>query len=490
MSISESEIHDLIASIIHRMMDAWGVNGVNLPIVASANTHCQIIEEFEDLSEEFYETFAHLPAFIPVLDELLQNCLYAYMAHTHIQLPVPLIPLSVLDAAATHTEEIAAKLKYLREIPQPEQRTPAWYRFRYDLITASNAHKALHTNASKNSLIYEKCKPLDIAATDAITTTPELNFVDMINTNSPMHWGQKYEPLSVALYERIYNTHVGAFGCIRHPDPKYSFLGASPDGINDDPASPLYGRMLEIKNVVSRVIDGIPKREYAVQMQMQMEVCDLDDCDFLETKFVEYADTDIDQFYAEVAERPTMRTIQGQTIPRYYGMMLQFRQRNIDTPYYLYRIWDSTVDTRKDFEQWEYDTIIDEHRASDVNEYGDRYTQWLQTIYWKLDVFSCSYCTRDRAWFNLNAPQFTTLWDTVLRERIEGYEHRAPVRRTPRELADTTTTNDTKEITTFFVDEGAPSTKNKWAKKDYSVCLFDNAAAAAAELPYKINKLG
>ena len=46
--------------------------------------------------------------------------------------------------------------------------------------------------------------------------------------------------------------------------------------------------MLEIKNVVSREISGIPKFEYWVQMQIQMEVCDLNECDFLETKFVEY----------------------------------------------------------------------------------------------------------------------------------------------------------------------------------------------------------
>ena len=46
--------------------------------------------------------------------------------------------------------------------------------------------------------------------------------------------------------------------------------------------------MLEIKNIVNREIDGIPKKEYWIQMQLQMEVCDLDECDFLETKFTEY----------------------------------------------------------------------------------------------------------------------------------------------------------------------------------------------------------
>ena len=46
--------------------------------------------------------------------------------------------------------------------------------------------------------------------------------------------------------------------------------------------------MLEIKNVVSRKINGIPKKEYWIQMQLQMEVCNLNECDFLETQFKEY----------------------------------------------------------------------------------------------------------------------------------------------------------------------------------------------------------
>lgn len=60
-----------------------------------------------------------------------------------------------------------------------------------------------------------------------------------------MHWGQKYEELSVMFYEKQYNTKVEDFGCIPHDD--CYFLGASPDGIIVDEESPIYGRMLEIK---------------------------------------------------------------------------------------------------------------------------------------------------------------------------------------------------------------------------------------------------
>ena len=51
---------------------------------------------------------------------------------------------------------IEAKINKLRNIPQPVQRTPEWYTFRHNLITASNAHKAFDSKSSINQLVYEK----------------------------------------------------------------------------------------------------------------------------------------------------------------------------------------------------------------------------------------------------------------------------------------------------------------------------------------------
>ena len=78
----------------------------------------------------------------------------------------------------------------------------------------------------------------------------------------------------------MFDTKVGEFGCIPHPT--YSVhIGASPDGINiASESNKRFGRMLEIKNIVNRDITGIPKQEYWIQTQIQMETCDLDECDF------------------------------------------------------------------------------------------------------------------------------------------------------------------------------------------------------------------
>ena len=58
--------------------------------------------------------------------------------------------------------------------------------------------------------------------------------------------------------------------------------------------------MLEVKNIYNRDIDGNPKEEYWIQMQIQLETCDLEICDFLETRFKEY---ELEEEYFEDVSR-------------------------------------------------------------------------------------------------------------------------------------------------------------------------------------------
>lgn len=74
---------------------------------------------------------------------------------------------------------------------------------------------------------------------------------------------------------------------MRHPAPENFFLGASPDGISDYDFV-----MLEIKCPPRRVICGTPTDYYWAQMQGQLEVCDLERCDFLECKLAEFNSSD------------------------------------------------------------------------------------------------------------------------------------------------------------------------------------------------------
>ena len=314
---------------------------------------------------------------------------------------------------------IENKIQGLRDIPQPVQRTPDWYKFRWNLITASNAWKAFESQSTINQLIYEKCQPLKDFTNDNYEEEP----VKMVNTNTTLHWGQKYEPLSVMIYEHMYNSKVEDFGCIQHP--VYNFIGASPDGIVIESNTGRYGRMLEIKNIVNREITGIPKKEYWIQMQLQMEVCDLDECDFLETKFIEYSD------YQSYRNDSSISSFNGEEFNSYVttksgsykGIIVHFHT-NDGRPHYEYmplNLW-----TPNDISNWE-ETTVQKYESQPYN-----YT-FLKFIYWKLEKLSCVLVLRNREWFKNNVGQLEKVWKIVEQERVTGYEHRAPIKKAKKE---------------------------------------------------------
>jgi hypothetical protein len=283
----------------------------------------------------------------------------------------------------------------LRALPQPVQRTKEWYEFRYNLITASSLGKLFSSESQYNSIICEKCKPLDYASS-----------LGNCSVDSPMHWGTKYEPLTIMLYEKMYQTKIEDFGCIKHRT--YPCIGASPDGINVDPNSPLYGRMLEVKNIVNREISGIPLDAYWIQMQGQMETCDLDECDFIETQFKEYSDV---EFYSD-------------SIHTEHGVVLYFVKKSAkvftsnagyNVPHYVFM--PLTVQLNKE--------SVDQWIAQKKEELRDTYTLYT-TQYWYLEKMSCVLVQRNRAWFNASVSKIVDAWAIIEKERVSGWEHRLP----------------------------------------------------------------
>ena len=291
-------------------------------------------------------------------------------------------------------ESIDKKLDIIRNIPQPEQRTSEWFQFRNTLISASSAWKTFSSEAVRNQLIYEKCKPYQDRSNS------------YVNTDSTLHWGQKYEPLSVMIYENKYNTIIEDFGCIKHRD--YDFVGASPDGINISRESERYGRMLEIKNIVNRDITKIPKKEYWIQMQLQMEVCDLNECDFLETKFTEYKDKE------DFIQDGTFNLTNNNNKK---GIILQFN--NNSNPLYEYAPID--ID-KENYNVW-YENQIQKHYDK----------QLIKTLYWKLDIYSCILVLRNKHWFKSAVYELENIWNIILKEKNNGYEHRAPKKKNKKE---------------------------------------------------------
>jgi len=274
----------------------------------------------------------------------------------------------------TRIDANPSAIERAKTIPQVAQKSEEWYKQRQNMMTASNMWKIIKSDAMRNSFIFEKCKA-------------EQNQFYSTSTN----WGNKYEPVSTMLYEKMFGVKVDEFGCIPHRE--YAMIGASPDGIVTDTESPLYGRMLEIKNIYNREITGTPKEEYWVQMQIQLEVCDLDACDFLETRFKEYSD---EEFYNDDTDR--IRGVIAESIdgPSYYPL--------------------------------------------DAPKTPEAISQWLEKIdnaslsYYYLDEYSCVTVRRNREWFDRALPSFLETWETILRERTEGYEHRAPKPREKKQV--------------------------------------------------------
>ena len=322
---------------------------------------------------------------------------------------------------------IGEQIIKLQNIIQPEQRSDEWYIFRNSTLTASNIYKIFVSDYSQTQLILEKCEPLDV------------NKFKVTNTNSPMHWGQKYEPVSILYYEYINNTKVSEFGCIPHSE--YSYIAASPDGIVCDSNSKLFGRMLEIKNVVSREITGIPKMEYWIQMQLQMEVCNLNECDFLEMKFIEYTN---EEEYLDDND------------VKYKGIILQYLKE--ESPYYVYAPFMLNNLNSESYKAWE-----------DNEKNKNKDYEFIKRIYWKIEKISNILVLRNKLWFKNVQPLIEDFWNILVYERESGkYKER---QKNKRKLQ----IEDEKSRSDFPV--GGCLIDNSLFKTDVSKnnCLIDNS---------------
>jgi len=294
------------------------------------------------------------------------------------------------------------QVKYLMNIEQPEQRTQEWYEFRYNHITGSNAWKLYTTESAKNQLYYEKLAPFTVDTTKRTNTS-----------DNPLNWGHKYEPITTMLYEHKNNVKIGEFGCIPHKD--IPFLAASPDGIVI--SENMKGRMLEIKNVVSREITGTPKMEYYIQMQLQMEVCDLDDCDFVETKFLEY------DSYCDFIDDTTRDKNDK-------GMIVVILENNNNFIYEYSKIGENSEEQLDLFVNSVYEKY---NINSDMNSSSGTH-KWFKNIYWKLEKYSCVLVQRNKKWFDDAYPSMKDFWNIIIEERkiSESYIKYKPKKRIPK----------------------------------------------------------
>ena len=159
---------------------------------------------------------------------------------------------------------------------QTEQRTEAWYKQMATVISASELGNLFGSAHQRAQFVLTKTVPPPPRFQPLATPSDRMR---------PFDWGIRFEPVVKQIYEYKHGVTIKELGRMHHQvDPRCT---ASPDGlISFCPAGLRTGRLLEIKCPVTREIDGTVPKDYYAQMQMQLHVTGLQQCDYVEAVFV------------------------------------------------------------------------------------------------------------------------------------------------------------------------------------------------------------
>ena len=286
----------------------------------------------------------------------------------------------VISARLRKVIEYKKQMQHLLSLPKLEQRTPDWYAARNTLITASDFAQALGKGkfGTQKQFLVKK------------TGYEE----DVFNEAMPaLQWGILFEQVACDAYSlKNDNVNVHEFGLLKHP--YVSHLGASPDGISD------VGVMVEIKCPWRRKITpGEIPMQYYYQMQGQLDVCGLDECDYLECKITVYGDRQefVDDFHCN---------------PDYKGIIIQAsyidpanpgsEQPSVKRTFYV----DKTI--------WN-----DLHAQLTWLDYVQRSKECVNAVqikitYWRIETLSIQRVYRDPEFIASIYPQLDTVWKQVV----------------------------------------------------------------------------
>ena len=268
------------------------------------------------------------------------------------------------------------------------QGTQAWLDDRKKCITASTAGELLSLSkyTTRQQSIKNKC-----------------GYGPIFKGNKYTEHGTKYEDVAAMLYQSMNLIDLHFLGLVRHKNKSIP-IGASPDGILAN------GRMLEIKVPMCRQITGEVPVTYEVQTQMQMEVCELYECDFYENRIVEY---DFEEEYYEDGE--DRHTSSGEI----KGMIGQFFNKTTDKDVWVYPpMWCTSAE----METWIKNQI-------DVMKREEPGLTFDTVLYWRLEKESCVRIQRDHdRMHNQYIPEFKKAWKEIQHHlETNGVELKDPV---------------------------------------------------------------
>ncbi|NBU33770.1 hypothetical protein EB118_01965 [bacterium] len=337
---------------------------------------------------------------------------------------------------------VCEKVQQLLKRPQPVQRTPEWYKARQTMITASEAASCLFRSErvckpyvdlfGLTGFKYKDSDPLNPyeKKRDYIIKKCSL-FYDEYVYKDTVHtlWGKKYEDAASRLYCQLTNKKLLEFGLVPHGS--LSWLAASPDGITED------GVMLEIKCPKSRKIDaGCIPLYYWVQVQIQLEVCDLEQCDFIECEIREFGD--FTEFCESTAEHK--------------GVAIQLPDTDSD-PKFLYPSPD--VRTNTEYIHW---TIVN------LKALGSA----AKETYYTITKYVVRSIPRSREWFNAVKDDIKGTFDVV--QSLQG--NREAFLEFKNETNNTTSEYMNEQVRVGRSKTGVPA-GNTNKNTDLGVCMID-----------------
>ena len=294
-------------------------------------------------------------------------------------------------------------LDKLKKIPQMKQRSLEWYEARKNMITASDMAEALNKGkfGTQKNLIIKK-----------VTNLVNVSYLNKNNNKkeyiAPLQWGIKYEDVACNIYKLKNYVDVNEFGLLKHHNKDITYFGASPDGISE------LGIMLEIKCPYKRKIDGNIPEQYYYQIQGQLDVCNLDECDYLECKFVEY-NSENDFLNDRAHHELTLENINSFTQDyREKGIIICYKNVDEDKMDYKY-LYSNLKDTEEDMISWKKNQI----KKFDIDiDY--------EINYWKLDTYEVQRVKKDKIFIKEKLQQVKKVWDKILYysniDNIEDYK--------------------------------------------------------------------
>jgi len=305
-------------------------------------------------------------------------------------------------------DEDADSWKWLLTAKQVEQRTTEWYQETRNMLTASEVATVFKTGRTRGSLVMAKASP------------PAERFIANLaverKSTGPMDWGVRYEPVVKEHLEKTLTCKIHDLGRIRHrTDPK---IAASPDGliVSCEADKSLIGRLTEIKCPSTRVIkEGVVPFEYWCQMQLQMEVCGVDACEFVEAKFREYALVEEKSSADAIDSGFISLVVDNQTEKNMYVYHSESSPRTDDHHVIeTYPRADHTV--IETYPRTDDHHVIETYPRADhtvIETYPRADHTVIETYGWELIKLRRITVLRDVNWFAQSQPAFEAFWKDV-----------------------------------------------------------------------------